>query len=93
MIYYFVPTKQSNMQSLQQIAATTESFNVLTAIKHAILGYNSNNAGCIKDFLPVAYNVDLTEEDLKPQFRRVNEIRIKRNANLPSGMDLMRRVF
>jgi hypothetical protein len=81
------------MQSLQQIAATTESFNVLTAIKHAILGYNRENAGCIKDFLPVAYRVDLTEEDLMPQFRRVNEIRMKRNSNLPSGMEMLRRVF
>lgn len=81
------------MKSLLQIATTTESYNVLIAIKHAILGYTKENAGCIKSFLPFDYTVDLTEADLQPHFRRVNEIKVQERKNLPSGIDLLNQFY
>jgi hypothetical protein len=81
------------MKSLLQIATTTQSFNVLTAIQHAILGYTKENAGCIRDFLPAEYTVDLTEADLQPHFRRVNEIKVQERKSLPSGIEMLNQFY
>lgn len=79
--------------SLFQLAQTTDSFNVLTAIKHVIAGYTKENAGCVRDFLPDGYDCDITEEQLMPHFRRVNEIRIQQQAKLPTGIQLLNQFY
>jgi hypothetical protein len=81
------------MNSLLILAQTTQSFNVLTAIKHAILGYTKDNAGCIVDFLPAEYVVDISEADLQPHFRRVNEIKERERKNLPSGIEMLNQLY
>lgn len=81
------------MNSLLQIATTTESFNVLTAIKHVLAGYTKENAGCVKDFLPAEYTVDITEAQLMPEFRRVNELKMKEHKYLPTGIELLNQFY
>ena len=61
--------------SLTIIATTTNSFNVLTAIKQIQLGFV--NSPLVLEFFPNGYENDLSSENLTKCFKRLNDEKVR----------------